>query len=777
TGVRVGGCELSSIDSALLFAGAIVAREYFDDPEITELTNRLLGEVDWEWFRNGGTLVSLGWHPEPGTGFSRYRWNKYSEHLLMSFMALGVSARPVEPEYWQSWDRTPLGRYGDYVYLQEPPLFVHQFPHAFLDMRDRRDAHADYFKNSRLATLAQRQMSIDLRHEFPSWSEVLWGLTASDSATGYKAWGGPPRTQRFNALDGTVVPCAAAGSLLFAPAETLAVLHHMRSAHGDRVWKRYGFVDAFNLETGWVNKDVIGIDLGISLVQAENLRTGLIQRLFMQSAEAKLALSKAGLFSTRRDLTEAEAGQVQSLAALAWRSLDKTPSGPGLQLTAVLAALRLGLLTEAGALERAQPLLDASLSTDTEAIAQHAAGLLATRQALPALAQDTTASLEALQWSAIKPGGGKLGDAQRLAVFLQVARGAWPADEWTSLARTTEALGPVHVLTSTLPSALLPGLWLDESEILTGASAAQRGYAWLFEYSPTAPDAFTLALLLDKFPGEVVQRFGWTFDREIEGSADEQAALLIAAANLLTDGGVRAWFQQDPLVKAGRSAIPEFSEAAFGANTSVFAQRELAGRENAPAQRRVVAGRNGTAPSQHDWQTVTGLEFKDSGADVLPGDAPVMMRFAFTWDERALHFHAEVNDTPEGFNVPPQRNRMVELFIDPPMDGLAWLGPRDYQFAFIHSSHFAPDVSGSAREFFNAAESSTSIRETDHGYTVEASIPWSSIGITPRAGLEIGVSPAVVSEGTREWEASLKLNWSYYHESETQARLGVLRLE
>ncbi|HEY5550567.1 MAG TPA: glucoamylase family protein, partial [Opitutaceae bacterium] len=184
TGARTWGCELSSIDSALLFAGAIVAREYFDDPEITELTNRLLGEVDWEWFRNGGTLVSLGWHPEPGTGFSRYRWNKYSEHLLMSFMALGVSARPVEAGYWQTWDRTPLGRYGDYIYLQEPPLFVHQFPHGFVDMRDRRDAHADYFKNSRLATLAQRQMSLDLRNEFPSWSEVLWGLTASDSATG-----------------------------------------------------------------------------------------------------------------------------------------------------------------------------------------------------------------------------------------------------------------------------------------------------------------------------------------------------------------------------------------------------------------------------------------------------------------------------------------------------------------------------------------------------------------------------------------------------------------
>ena len=138
TGARAWTCELSSIDSSLLYAGAIVAREYFADPEITALVNRLLGDVDWNWFRNGGQLISLGWHDE--TGFSRYRWNKYSEHVLMSFLALGLSPRPLEADYWRSWERTPIGRYQDFVYLQESPLFVHQFPQAFLDLRNRRDA-------------------------------------------------------------------------------------------------------------------------------------------------------------------------------------------------------------------------------------------------------------------------------------------------------------------------------------------------------------------------------------------------------------------------------------------------------------------------------------------------------------------------------------------------------------------------------------------------------------------------------------------------------------
>lgn len=776
TGARAWRCEVSSIDSALLFAGAIVAREYFADPEITTFVNAMLADVDWAWFRNGGGLVSLGWHDE--TGFSRYRWNKYSEHLLMSFLALGVSARPVGADYWRSWERSPLGRYGDFVYLQEPPLFVHQFPQGYMDLRNRRDAFADYFQNSRLATLAQRQMSLDLRDEFPEWSESLWGVTASDSVTGYKAWGGPPRTQRFNALDGTIVPCAAAGSLPFAPRETLAVLHHLRSVYGDQIWKRYGFVDAFNPHTGWVNEDVIGIDLGISLVQAENLRTGLVQRLFMQSPEARLALAKAGLFSTRRDLSPAEGEQVRALAALAWRTLETTPAESGLQLTAVLAAHRLGLLTDADALGRARASFGTVISSGADEVARHAAALVATRQAFPALAAEATKCFDALPWDSLKPTAANLGDAHRLAVFLQIARGVWPAREWTSLARTTQALGPVHVLApANVKAASFPGLWLDEREILTGASAAQLAYASLFENSPMQPDALTLALLLDKFPGETLHRHGATFGREAAGESDAQAALLVTAANLLTGDSVRGWFQQDPLVRAGRAAIPEFAEAAFGANTSMFAQRELAGPNAVPPQRRATAVPAATPRAQWEWHTVAGLEFKDSGADVWPDDAPVEMRFAFTWDEQALHFHAEVIDSPAGFRVAPERNRMVEIFVDPDADGLTWLGSRDYQFAFIRSSHFGAEASGESREFFNAAPAEVQVRATEHGYNVEASIPWSSIGVTPREGLEIGVSPTVLSEGTREWEATLKLNWSYYHESEARTRLGVLRLQ
>jgi hypothetical protein len=181
--------------------------------------------------------------------------------------------------------------YAGRTFMQHPPLFVHQFPHAWFDVRGMRDHHADYFQNSVDATLAHRQFCIDLRDRFPKFGEDLWGITSSDSAGGYVAWGGPPATDN---LDGTVVPCAAAGSLPFARDPCLRTLRHMREAYGDVAWKRYGFVDAFNPHTGWAAPDVVGIDLGITLVMAENARTGWVWDCFMRNPEAGRALERAG---------------------------------------------------------------------------------------------------------------------------------------------------------------------------------------------------------------------------------------------------------------------------------------------------------------------------------------------------------------------------------------------------------------------------------------------------------------------------------------------------
>jgi hypothetical protein len=118
-------------------------------------------------------------------------------------------------------------------------------------------------------------------------------MTASDSAKGYVAWGAPPRHPD---TDGTVVPYAAAGSLMFTPDIALAALKEMKRDYGDKIYGRYGFADAFNPQTGWVNPDVIGIDLGIALLSIENLRSGKVWYWFMQNDEIRRAMRRVSLY-------------------------------------------------------------------------------------------------------------------------------------------------------------------------------------------------------------------------------------------------------------------------------------------------------------------------------------------------------------------------------------------------------------------------------------------------------------------------------------------------
>ena len=150
----------------------------------------------------------------------------------------------------------------------------------------------DWFENSVVATRAHKAFCLSLAKEFPGYSDNVWGITASDSQKGYVAWGGPPRNP---AIDGSVVPAAAAGSLMFTPDITVPALREMRRRFGDRIYGRYGFADAFHPTSGWVNPDVIGIDLGITLLSAENLRTQRVWAWFMKNHEIMDALDRSGL--------------------------------------------------------------------------------------------------------------------------------------------------------------------------------------------------------------------------------------------------------------------------------------------------------------------------------------------------------------------------------------------------------------------------------------------------------------------------------------------------
>jgi hypothetical protein len=297
SGERVWKSELSSIDTALFLAGVLTVQQYFEnDNEIFSLATYLYERVDFPWMLDPRTgWLRKGWISE--TGFLRGEWNHYSENAVLHILAIGSPSHPIPVQCWYLFDREQI-EFAGYRYVGHGPLFTHQYSQAWLNLASLRDGppfEIDYFQNSRVATYAHRAYCLTLRGMYPSYSEDLWGITPSDSEVGYVIWGSPT-SRRY--LDGSVVPCAAGGSLMFAPEICLPVLRHLHQQFGPYVYGRYGFADSFNPLSSWVNPDVVGLDVGITLLSAENLRTGHIWKWFARSPDIQRAMRQ--IFSSDR---------------------------------------------------------------------------------------------------------------------------------------------------------------------------------------------------------------------------------------------------------------------------------------------------------------------------------------------------------------------------------------------------------------------------------------------------------------------------------------------
>ena len=288
TGERMFDSEVSSVDTAILLCGVLTCRQHFRHPAVAELANLIFSRVDWTWLSEDTSLLTHGWSPE--IGFLPSRWDYYSELMMMYLLGMGSTAHPLDPQTWNAWKRLTFEYDGMRYIGSFAPLFIHQYSQAWFDFRGKRDKYADYFQNSITATDVHRKFCIELGKQFPDYSDDLWGITASDSPQGYVVWGGPPQS---GPIDGTVVPSAAGGSLPFLPAATLRVLKNIRSKYPS-AWTKYGFINAFNPLKNWYDSDVIGIDTGIILLMAENLRTGFVWDTFMKNPEARRGMERAG---------------------------------------------------------------------------------------------------------------------------------------------------------------------------------------------------------------------------------------------------------------------------------------------------------------------------------------------------------------------------------------------------------------------------------------------------------------------------------------------------
>jgi len=294
TGARWDNVELSSIDTSLLLCGVLTARQYFADQEIKDLATKIYERVDWPWMLNGGKTFSMGWKPE--SGFLDARWEHYCELMMIYLLAIGSPTHPVPSSSWDAWSRPVIHYQGIDFISGNDPIFTHQYSQAWFDFREKHDSYANYFENSVKATKAHKLFCFSLRDRFPDYGEELWGISASDYVNGYTAWGGPPLQ---GPVDGTIVPCATGGSLPFLFEDCMRVLRTLRGPYGQRVWTKYGFVDAFNPLGQWTDGDVLGIDLGITMVMAENQRTGFVWEQFMKNKEMRRGMERAGFKSEK----------------------------------------------------------------------------------------------------------------------------------------------------------------------------------------------------------------------------------------------------------------------------------------------------------------------------------------------------------------------------------------------------------------------------------------------------------------------------------------------
>ncbi len=188
TGERRWNSEVSSIDTALLLAGVLTVRQCFaGDAEIARLATRIYDRVDFRWMLNGDPrLLSHGWKPE--TGFLKPRWDTYSEDTLLYVLAIASPGHSIPANGWYALWRDRY-RYEGHSYFTTigVPLFMHQYAHAWIDYRNRRENRGDridYFENSIAATLAHRAFCLNLAHEISTFGPNVWGITASDSAKG-----------------------------------------------------------------------------------------------------------------------------------------------------------------------------------------------------------------------------------------------------------------------------------------------------------------------------------------------------------------------------------------------------------------------------------------------------------------------------------------------------------------------------------------------------------------------------------------------------------------
>jgi len=292
------------VETSYLFQGLLCARQYFNgdnsvERNLRERINWMWNDIEWTWFTRDGQEV-LYWHWSPNNGWAmNFPVRGFNECLIMYVLAASGQHYPISAAvYHRGWVQSDFFKNGKtfYGYVLPlgfdygGPLFFSQYSFLGLDPRGLKDQYADYWEQGRHHTLINYAYCVDNPKKFKGYGPNCWGLTASDTYDGYNAFS---PTNDW----GTITPTAALSAFPYAPDKSMKALRHFYDDLGDRLWNRYGFVDAFNETRGWYADSYLAIDEGPIVAMIENYRSGLLWRLFMSCPEIQGGLKKLGFES------------------------------------------------------------------------------------------------------------------------------------------------------------------------------------------------------------------------------------------------------------------------------------------------------------------------------------------------------------------------------------------------------------------------------------------------------------------------------------------------
>ena len=289
--------EVSTIDTALLIAGAVTAGEYFGG-RVKEVADKLYADVEFEHFGDKVRKQIIMSYRKT-KGYSANNWDLYAEQLILYVLAAGAPNPKYRlgREYYQNMGKQ-VGRYGEheYIFSWTGSLFTHQFSHAFVDFRRTQDyGGTDWFANSVTASKASRQYCIDNPNNYKMYDSNSWGLSSSAGPQGYQGrYGTPPsgNNDTEHRDDGTIALYAAPSSIVFTPDESIAALKNFYK--NKTLIGEYGLYAAFNKNVDWVGEHYLGIDKGITLLMLANYLNGCVWKAFAKSEYVKNGLKEIG---------------------------------------------------------------------------------------------------------------------------------------------------------------------------------------------------------------------------------------------------------------------------------------------------------------------------------------------------------------------------------------------------------------------------------------------------------------------------------------------------